>query len=174
MDYVKIRSFFRQVYCPKYTDIRSHAALSFGVRNLFAADVCPILEDTMAGIRLFNVHYTWEDCVSMGLGALIVLTSWMGSDVIGQTVAVNATIIGILVLALGAFEFLDLRRWEESLEAACGLWLIASPFVFDYADAGALRYWHFVLGIAVVLLAVLEIRQDWRLSDAELAQHSGR
>jgi hypothetical protein len=128
----------------------------------------------MAGIRLFNVHYTWEDCVSMGLGALIVLTSWMGSDVIGQTVAVNATIIGILVLALGAFEFLDLRRWEESLEAACGLWLIASPFVFNYADAGALRYWHFVLGIAVVLLAVLEIRQDWRLSDAELAQHSGR
>ena len=27
-----------------------------------------ILEDTMAGIRLFNVHYGWEDCVSMGSG----------------------------------------------------------------------------------------------------------
>ena len=27
----------------------------------------------MAGIRLFNVHYLWEDCVSMGLGILIAL-----------------------------------------------------------------------------------------------------
>jgi SPW repeat len=128
----------------------------------------------MAGIRLFNVHYVWEDCVSMGLGALIVLTSWMADDALSQTAAANATIVGILVLALGASEVVDLRRWEEGLEAACGLWLIASPFIFGYADAGTLRYWHFALGIAVVLLAALELRQDWKLSDAELGHHSGR
>ena len=81
----------------------------------------------MAGIRLFNVHYGWEDCLSMALGALIVLTSWLVGDGGSQTVAVNAVIVGILVLALGASEVVDLRRWEESLEAACGLWLIASP-----------------------------------------------
>lgn len=129
----------------------------------------------MAGIRLFNVHYGWEDCLSMALGALIVLTSWLVGEGGGQIVAVNAAIVGLLVLALGASEvFVDLRRWEESLEAACGLWLIASPFVFGYADAGTLRYWHVVLGFAVVLLAVLELRQDWELSDSELAHHSGR
>ena len=128
----------------------------------------------MAGIRVFNVHYGWEDCASMALGALIVLTSWLVGDGGSQPVATNATIVGILVLALGASEVVDLRRWEESLEAVCGLWLIASPFVFGYADGGTLRYWHFVLGIAVVLLAVLELRQDWELSDAELAHHSGR
>ena len=127
----------------------------------------------MAGIRLFNVHYVWEDCVSMGLGALIVLTSWMADDAVSQTAAANATIVGILVLALGASEVVDLRRWEEGLEAACGLWLIASPFIFGYADAGTLRYWHFTLGTAVVLLAVLELRQDWKLSNAELGRHSG-
>ncbi len=82
--------------------------------------------------------------------------------------------VGILVLALGASEFLDLRRWEEGLEAACGLWLIASPFILGYADAGMLRYWHFVLGAAVVLLAMLELRQDWTLSNAELTRHSAR
>jgi hypothetical protein len=128
----------------------------------------------MAGIRLFNVHYVWQDCVSMGLGALIVLTLWMADDAVSQTAAANATIVGILVLALGASEVVDLRRWEEGLEAACGLWLIASPFIFGYADAGTLRYWHFALGIAVVLLAALELRQDWKLSDAELGHHSGR
>ncbi|MGP0082184.1 MAG: SPW repeat protein [Steroidobacteraceae bacterium] len=128
----------------------------------------------MAGIRLFNVHYGWEDCLSMALGALIVLTSWLVGDGGSQIVAVNAAIVGLLVLALGASEVVDLRRWEESLETACGLWLIASPFVFGYANAGTLRYWHFVLGFVVVLLAVLELRQDWELSDDELAHHSAR
>jgi SPW repeat len=128
----------------------------------------------MEGIRLFNVHYIWEDCVSMVLGVLIVLTAWIVGDEGSQTVAANAVIVGILVLVLGACEFLDLRRWEECLEAACGLWLIASPFIFGYAEAGALRYWHFVLGAAVVLLAMLELRQDWKLNAAELRQHSAR
>ena len=128
----------------------------------------------MPGIRLFNVHYVWEDCLSMILGVLIMLTSWIVADAGGQAIASNAVIVGILVLALGASEFLDLRRWEESLEAACGLWLIASPFVFGYADFGTLRYWHFLLGTAVVLLAVLELRQDWNLSSAELSHHSAR
>jgi hypothetical protein len=128
----------------------------------------------MAGIRLFNVHYIWEDCVSMSLGVLVALTSWILGDVGSQTIAANAVIVGLFVLALGAAEFLDLRRWEEGLETACGLWLIASPFIFGYADAGALRYWHFVLGAAIVLLAMLELRQDWELSDAEIARHSAR
>ncbi len=128
----------------------------------------------MAGIRLLNVHYTWEDLVSMGLGGLVVLTSWMVGDAITQAAAINAVVVGILVITLGASEFLDLRRWEEGLEAACGLWLIASPFMFGYADAGTLRYWHFVLGAAIVLLAVLELSQDWQLSDDEIARHSAR
>ncbi len=128
----------------------------------------------MTGIRIFNVHYLWEDCASMVLGALIVLTAWMVGDVGDQPVAINATIVGIIVLALGASEFLDLHRWEEGLETACGLWLIASPFIFGYADAGTLRYWHFVLGAAIVLLAALELLQDWKLSKAELTRHSAR
>jgi len=132
------------------------------------------MEETMSGIRLFNVHYLWEDILSMGLGALIVLTSWMFGDAGTQGVATNAAIVGILVLALGSSEFLALRRWEEGLEIACGLWLVASPFVFGYANAGTLRYWHFILGAVVVLLAVLELWQDWELSDDQLAQHSGR
>ena len=128
----------------------------------------------MTGIRLFNIHYIWEDCVSMALGVLILLTSWMVQDVGSQIVAINAVIVGILVLALGMSEFLDLRRWEEGLETACGLWLLASPFIFGYADAGTLRFWHFALGAGVVLVAVLELLQDWNLSTTDLRHHSAR
>jgi len=151
-------------------------AVSPGERRIIALlDNRPqLVGRSMAGIRIFSVHYLWEDCVSMVLGVLIALTSWMVGDAGSQAVVANAAIIGILVLALGASEFLDLRRWEEGLETACGLWLIASPFIFGYADAGTLRYWHFLLGAAVVLLAMLELRQDWNLSRAELSRHSAR
>ena len=50
----------------------------------------------------------------------------MVGDVGSQTVAANTAIVGILVLALGASEFLNLRRWEEGLEIACGLWPTSS------------------------------------------------
>jgi len=53
----------------------------------------------------------------------------------------------------------SLRRWEETIETLCGVWLIASPFVFGYS--GTLRSWHIALGVLVVLLAVLELWQDW-------------
>jgi hypothetical protein len=36
---------------------------------------------------------------------------------------------------------------------------------------GAVHTWHFVLGALVALLAVVELWQDWNLSDKELAQH---
>ena len=128
----------------------------------------------MSDIRVFSSHYVWEDIVSMALGAVIVATAWLVGDAGSQTIAANATLVGILVMALGASEFLDLRRWEEGLEAACGVWLIASPIIFGYADFGTLRFWHFFLGAGVVLVAALELRQDWDLSDAELSHHSVR
>lgn len=125
----------------------------------------------MAKIRLFNVHRTWEDWLGIGIGVLIVLTPLISGQADSQAVVYNAALVGILVLALAAFQIVDLHRWEEGAEIACGVWLIASPFIFAYARDGALRYWHFALGAVVVLLAVLELSQDWKLSDRELAQH---
>jgi hypothetical protein len=125
----------------------------------------------MAALRFFNSHRTWEDWLGIGIGVLVGLAPWMAGQTDSSAVVYNAAIVGILVLALAEFEMVDLRRWEEIAEMACGLWLIASPFIFGYADAGALRYWHFVLGAAIVVLAALELWQDWKLSDRELAHY---
>ena len=125
----------------------------------------------MAGIRFLNIHRTWEDWFGIGLGVLIGLSPWLASQQDNQVVMWNAVLVGALVLSLAALEFVGLQRWEEGGEFVLGLWLIASPFTFGYADAGALRYWHFVLGGVVALLALLELWQDWKLSDKELAQH---
>jgi len=125
----------------------------------------------MADIRIFGVHRTWEDWVGILIGALIVLSPSFAGQADDPSVMLNAGLIGVLVLSLAAVELVDLHRWEEIGEIACGLWLIASPYIFGYAGTGMLQYWHFALGAVVVLLATTELWQDWTLNDKELARH---
>jgi SPW repeat len=128
-------------------------------------------EATMAGIRIFDVHRTWEDWSGILLGVLVGLSPWLVGQEGDQSVMWNAMLVGVLVLSLAALELVDLHRWEEVGEIACGAWLIASPYIFGYANAGALRYAHFGLGAVIVLLAVMELWQDRNLSDEQLARH---
>ena len=125
----------------------------------------------MSGIRFFNIHRSWEDLASMLLAVLIGFSPWLAGQHQDQAVIWNAFLIGAVVLGLAQLEYVSLQRWEEIGGTACGLWLMASPFVFGYAEAGELRYWHFILGAIVTLLAVLELWQDWKLSNQELAEH---
>jgi hypothetical protein len=89
-----------------------------------------------------------------------------------STMILNTFVVGMLVFGLGQLEYVALQRWEEVGEIALGLWLVASPFILGYSGDEALRTWHIVLGAAVVLLGALQLWQDWRLSEQELADHS--
>ena len=124
----------------------------------------------MASVRIFRVHRTWEDWAGILLGVAIGFSPVFAGQADNQSVMWNALIIGVLVFSLAAIELVDLHRWEEAAEIACGLWLIVSPYIFDYAGT-TLQYWQFGLGAIVVLLAVIELWQDWNLSDGELARH---
>jgi hypothetical protein len=125
----------------------------------------------MLGASFLKRHRTWEDWAGIALGVLVLLTPAVAGTVENGAAMFNAALIGIAIVALAAFEFVDLRRWEEFAELACGLWLVASPFILGYEAAGVLAYWHFSLGAIVAVLASLEIWQDWRLSAGELAKH---
>ena len=88
-----------------------------------------------------------------------------------STMILNTFVVGMLVFGLAQLEYVALQRWEEVGEIALGLWLIASPFIFGYSGDDMLRAWHIALGAIVVLLGALQLWQDWRLSDQELANH---
>ena len=123
----------------------------------------------MAGIRFFNVHYKWEDWFGMALGVLIGLSPWIAVRPEGELPMLNAIMVGAAVLLLAETELVDLHRWEETLELLCGVWLVASPFMFSYATH-ALATWHFTLGGIVMLLAAVELWQDWTLTDEQLVR----
>ena len=129
----------------------------------------------MSNLRFLDTHRTWEDWCGMLLGLLIVLSPWFPTEpyhgVDGERgfVILNAFTIGILIFGLAQLEYVALQRWEEVVERLAGLWLIASPYVLSYS--GTLSIWHVCLGGLVVLLAALQLWQDWDLSEQDLAKH---
>ena len=132
----------------------------------------------MWDFRSLTTHRTWEDWCGMLLGVLIVLSPWFpnpaGHEVVDAErsfVILNTFTIGILVFGLAQLEYVALQRWEEVAEIVAGLWLIASPYIFGYSDDGMLRFWHTSLGGLVVLLAALQLWQDWGLKDEDMLKH---
>ncbi len=132
----------------------------------------------MSDFRFFDTHRTWEDWCGMLLGLLIALSPWLPTQT-GHELApadrsyviLNTITVGILVFGLAQLQYIALQRWEEVAEIMLGLWLIASPYVFGYFGDGMLRFWHSSLGGLVVLLAALQLWQDWELSDQEMLKH---
>jgi hypothetical protein len=132
----------------------------------------------MSDFRFFSTHRSWEDWFGMLLGVLIVVSPWFplqpAHDVMDaerSVMILNTFVVGMLVFGLAQLEYVALQRWEEVAEIALGLWLIASPLIFGYSGDDMLRAWHATLGGIVVLLGALQLWQDWRLSDQELAKH---
>jgi len=114
----------------------------------------------------------------MLLGLLIVLSPWFPTQASHEVieaersfVILNTLTIGILIFGLAQLEYVALQRWEEVAAILAGLWLIASPYMFGYSGEGMLRFWHSSLGGLVVLLAALQLWQDWGQSDQDLARH---
>lgn len=118
--------------------------------------------------RLFTIHRSWEDWFGMVLGLAIALSPWAAGDAVSHAAVWNAALVGILVFFLAELEYVALRRWEETGQILLGLWLVLSPYVFGYFNAGPLRFWHSTLGGLVILLAALELWQDWERSDKEM------
>ena len=132
----------------------------------------------MSDLGYFKTHRTWEDWLGMLLGVLFVLSPWFPMqadhemvDAERSFIILNAFTVGILVFGLAQLEYVALQRWEEVAEIVLGVWLIASPYIFGYSGDGLLRFWHSSLGGLVVLLATLQLWQDWELSEQDLAKH---
>ncbi len=132
----------------------------------------------MSDFRFFSTHRTWEDWCGMLLGVLIALSPWFPSqtghelvDAQRSSMILDTVMVGILVFGIAQLEYVALQRWEEVAGVLLGLWLIASPYIFGYSSDGLLRFWHSSLGGLAVLLAALQLWQDWDLSDHDLAQH---
>jgi O-antigen/teichoic acid export membrane protein len=125
----------------------------------------------MARVRVLKTHRRWQDWFGIALGVLIALSPLLVGEIDNQVVLWVTIVVGVWVTQFAGLQLVDLERSEEIGLLICGLWLVVSPFALGYADGGTLMVWHFALGAAVVLLALLALWQDWKLNDQELLQH---
>ena len=84
-----------------------------------------------------------------------------------EDIALNAAQVGLLILGLATFGLVQPSRWSDIGQLACGVWLMASPFMLPYADTGRLADWHIALGLVVASIASLELWQDSLHADEE-------
>lgn len=130
----------------------------------------------MSDFDFLNTHRTWEDWCGMLLGALIVVSPWFpiyeeAVTAGHQTLILNTVAIGLVVFCLSQLEYVALQRWQEVITLLVGLWLVVSPYVLGYSGVGFLRVYHTSLGGVVVLLGVLQLWQDWGVSDEDMLKH---
>lgn len=130
----------------------------------------------MSDFSFFKTYRTWEDWCGMLLGALIVASPWFPIQdhapvIERQVMVLNTVAIGLVVFGLSQLEYVALQRWQEVATILVGLWLIVSPYVFGYSGEGFLRIYHTSLGAVAVILGVLQLWQDWNLSDQDMLKH---
>ena len=104
-------------------------------------------------------HRSWEDGLGLLLGVMIGLTPWLYDEPPVPAVVLNSAVVGLSVLVLAQLEIVRLRRWHEIAQLTFGIWLVASPFIFDYGHQDHLRIWHWALGGIVLALAAFELWQ---------------
>lgn len=121
--------------------------------------------------KLLDVHRSWEDWAGMTLGVLVLFSPWVMEQSSNSTAVTNASLAGIALILLAGLEMMRLYRWHEVATLLVGAWLFISPSVLGYATVHPLSTVHVALGAIVAVLAALEIWQDWRLSDDDMAAH---
>src|SRR6266540_2596795 len=108
----------------------------------------------MATTMNLSTHRPWEDWLAIGLGCLVVASPWLaGQGTDTQFAVLNAIVVGVAIACVAALELGALETWEEWLEGALGLWMIAAPWVFGYSHFGTLTAMQAVLGGVIVVLA---------------------
>lgn len=114
----------------------------------------------MADWNLRSTRREWDDWFGIFLGILIALAPWIVEEDGNSAAVANAAIAGLLVMVLAEADLVKFRRWIEVCQLGLGAWVAASPFIFDYAASGSLRFLHIIAGVAVAALSILGLRQN--------------
>jgi SPW repeat-containing protein len=95
------------------------------------------------------------DVANLVLGAILFVSPWVFGFDAGRP-SQNAMIVGIVMAALAIAALAAFAVWEEWLNLIVGLWAVISPWVLGFQGTTAMTV-HVVIGIAVAVLAAIEI-----------------
>ena len=112
----------------------------------------------------------WQDAVNAVLGAWLVLSPWALRFNADTPSMANFVVIGLALLAVALGALVAPREWEEWVEGALGLWLIASPWLLRFSGEQVAIRNAVITGVVIVALALWTLATDKQFSLARQKQ----
>jgi succinate dehydrogenase/fumarate reductase cytochrome b subunit len=102
----------------------------------------------------------WQDQAILLLGLWLFVSPWVLAYASGSPQAMNAWIAGAVIAVLAAFDLVKTYAWAVLVNLLAGVWVAVSPWIPAMADRGPMMSNSLIVGIAVVVLALWELRSD--------------
>ncbi|SIQ94214.1 SPW repeat-containing protein [Janthinobacterium sp. TND4EL3] len=102
----------------------------------------------------------WQDQVILLLGLWLIVSPWAFSYPEGSPQMLNALLSGLVIAVLAAFDLYKTYFWAVVVNLLVGVWVAVSPWVLRLADQRVVMWNELIVGIAVVILALWELRTD--------------
>lgn len=107
----------------------------------------------------------WQDQLILILGVWLFVSPWALSYQSGTNESLNAYIAGAAIALLAAFDLYKTYFWAVVVNLLIGIWTAVSPWVMGVAGEMAVTANSLVVGLAVAVLALWEMRTDPELYD---------
>lgn len=95
------------------------------------------------------------DIYNLLLGAFLALSPWLFAYSRG-IVRADAWVGGAMIVVLSTAAIVAFAEWEEWVNLAIGLWMIASPWVLGFQHTSAMHV-SIAIGMLVAYLAAVEL-----------------
>ena len=102
----------------------------------------------------------WQDQLILLLGLWLLVSPWAFSYPGGSPQMLNAFVSGLVIAVLAAFDLYKTYFWAVVVNLLVGVWVAVSPWVLRLADQRVVMWNELIVGIAVVILALWELRTD--------------
>ena len=103
-------------------------------------------------------QYSWQDFVSLYLGAWAFLTPWLIGHPVGSAVIASYVISGVLISIFAITGLVVFRPWPECANIVLGAWMIVSPWVLGVRAIGSLTENALLIGTLVIICSGLALR----------------
>lgn len=121
----------------------------------------------------------WQDWLIGIVGVWLIISPWIldygtggtGSalavdGLVTSTIFLNFVIVGAIVVILAGAALMARRQWEEWVEGALGLWLVASPWLLQFTGSRQAVWSAVASGLVIIVSA------GWNLIAERQAGHA--
>jgi hypothetical protein len=100
---------------------------------------------------------TAVNIINAVLAVFLFFSPWLVGFRDVQIASWNAGVCGLVISLMAALAITRLQEWEEWSNALLGLWTAAAPWILGFASTMTAMWTHVLVGLAVVVLAVVEL-----------------